>query len=78
MRQLPVAQPSKADFDQLIDLASARRCVQDASVQDSANAHYKLDRSFLERNLVNSDSFIPNAKALESVIRAQMFAEAQP
>ena len=78
MRQLPVAQLSEADFDQLIDVASSRRCVQDASVQDSANAHYELDRAFLERNLVNGNSFITNAKALGPVFNARMFAEVQP
>ena len=78
MSQLPVAQLSEADFDQLIDVASSGRSVQDASVQDGANAHYELDRAFLERNLVNGNSFIPNAKALGPLFKARMFVEVQP
>ena len=75
MNQLRVAKGSEADFDQVIAAAGGRRCVQDASVQDSLNADYELGGAFLELKLIEEEGLEKHCRRSKV---AALFRTTQP
>jgi len=75
MNQLRVAKLSEADFDQVISAAGGRRCVQDASVQDSLNADYKLGGAVLELKLIEEEGLEKDCRRSKV---ATLFRTTQP
>jgi hypothetical protein len=75
MNQLRVAAVSEDDFDQMIVAAGGQRCVEDASVQSSANADYKLGEALLELKLIEEEGFDKDTRRNKV---AKLFRKTQP